>query len=270
MADFLATMAAASRRRLQAARSSCGEAELLARCQGLPAAPEMTWEGFGILAEIKRSSPSAGVLAEAADAPETASAYAAAGASAISVLTEPDRFGGSLEDLQSVAETMATPAVPAMRKDFLVDPYQVLEARAAGAGGVLVIVAMLDDPNVADLLACALEQGLFVLLEAFDERDLDRAARLAEGRSGQILMGLNSRDLRSLTVDPGRLERLAPHFPKPWPKVAESGLERPEDAGRMAAAGYDLALVGSALMRSPDPGGLLAGMLEAGRQVRRA
>jgi indole-3-glycerol phosphate synthase len=186
------------------------------------------------------------------------------------VLTEPERFGGSLADLAAVAARMQPPGLPAMRKDFLVDPYQVLEARAAGAGGILVIVAMLDDPNVADLIACALEQGLFVLLEAFDERDLDRAARLAEGRDGRILMGLNSRDLRSLAVDPDRLERLAPRFPDGWPKVAESGLENPEDAAGAAAAGYDLALVGSALMRSPDPGALLAAMLDAGRGARAA
>jgi indole-3-glycerol phosphate synthase len=210
------------------------------------------------------------VLAETADAPDLAETYGDAGASAVSVLTEPERFGGSLADLADVASRMQPSGVPAMRKDFLVDPYQVLEARAAGAGGVLVIVAMLDDPNLADLVACALEQGLFVLLEAFDEPDLERAARLAEGRAGQILMGLNSRDLRSLAVDPGRLERLATRFPDGWPKVAESGLESPEDAAKAAAAGYDLALVGSALMRSADPGALLAAMLEAGRGSRAA
>ena len=265
MTDFLTTMAAASRRRLQAARKACGEAELVRRCRELPQPPDLAWNGFGIIAEIKRSSPSAGVLAEAADAPRIARTYGDAGASAISVLTEPERFGGAMTDLDAVAEAMASSSIPVMRKDFLVDPYQVLEARAAGAGGVLVIVAMLDDPNVADLIACALEQALFVLLESFDEADLDRAARLAEGRAGRILMGLNSRDLRSLAVDPDRLERLAPRFPELWPKVAESGLETAPDAARTAAAGYDLALVGSALMRSPDPGALLGGMLEAGR-----
>ena len=270
MADFLTTMAAASRRRLQAARAACGEADLVRRCSALPPAPDLAWSGFGIIAEIKRSSPSAGVLAETADAPDLAETYGDAGASAVSVLTEPERFGGSLEDLADVASRMQPSGVPAMRKDFLVDPYQVLEARAAGAGGVLVIVAMLDDPNLADLIACALEQGLFVLLEAFDEPDLERAARLAEGRAGQILMGLNSRDRRSQAVDPGRLERLATRFPDGWPTVAESGLEIPEGSATAAAAGYDLALVGSALMRSADPGALLAAMLEAGRGSRAA
>lgn len=270
MADFLATMAAASRRRLKAARVACGEAELVRRCRALPQPPDLAWDGFGVIAEIKRSSPSAGVLAEGADAPAIARMYADAGASAISVLTEPERFGGSMSDLGAVAAGMASASIPAMRKDFLVDPYQVLEARAVGAGGVLVIIAMLDDPNVADLMDCALEQHLFVLLESFDEADLDRAARLAEGRAGQILMGLNSRDLRSLAVDPDRLERLAPRFPGPWPKVAESGLETARDAASAAAAGYDLALVGSALMRSRDPGALLAGMLDAGRGAKAA
>ena len=267
MTDFLTTMAAASRRRMQASRSRHPEAELVRRCHELPSPPALAWDGFGIIAEVKRASPSAGPLSAGADALEQAEAYRAGGASAISVLTEPDRFGGSLTDLADVAAGLGSPAVPAMRKDFLVDPYQVLEARAAGAGGVLIIVAMLDDPNLIDLLSCASEQGLFLLLEAFDESDLERAARLAEGVPGQVLIGLNSRDLRTLAVDPERLRQLAPSFPSGWPRVAESGLDGQEDAAAVARHGYDLALVGSALMRSSRPEVLLAEMLDAGRKA---
>ena len=267
MTDFLTSMAAASRRRMQAARSQRPEAELVRRCSGLAPPPALDWDGFGIIAEVKRASPSAGSLAAGANALEQAHAYLAGGASAISVLTEPDRFGGSLTDLSEVSAGLGSTSVPAMRKDFLVDPYQVLEAREAGAGGVLVIVAMLDDPNVLELVRCAGEQGLFVLMEAFDESDLERAAGLAEGLPGQVLMGLNSRDLRTLAVDPERLKRLAPKFPARWPRVAESGLAGPDDAAVAARLGYDLALVGSALMQSREPGTLLADMLNAGRQA---
>jgi indole-3-glycerol phosphate synthase len=268
--DFLAGMAASSRERLYAARRERSEATLVTVCRELPPPVPIRWDGFGVIAEVKRHSPSAGVLSADAAADAQSRLYQAAGASAVSVLTEPERFAGSLDDLEAVSTVLAGSGVPAMRKDFLVDPYQVLEARAAGAGGVLVIVAMLDDPGVAELLDAAIGEGLFVLLEAFDERDLERGARLAEGRGGQVLMGLNARDLRTLEVDPGRLARLAAAFPPGWPKVAESGLLTAADAGAMAASGYDLALVGSALMKSEQPARLLEAMIAAGRAAETA
>lgn len=153
-----------------------------------------------------------------------------------------------------------------MRKDFLVDTWQVLEARAAGAGGVLVILAMLDDAAVRELLAAAREQGLFVLLEAFDEADLERAARLAtDGPEAPLLVGVNTRDLKTLQVDPLRLAALAPRLPVGLPAVAESGIRTPDDAAAAARLGYRLALVGTALMRSAAPAKLARAMRDAGR-----
>jgi indole-3-glycerol phosphate synthase len=206
------------------------------------------------------------VLAAATDVPGRAAGYAAAGAAAVSVLTEPSRFDGSLEDLRRASEALAGTGVPAMRKDFLVDPWQVLEARACGAGGVLLILAMLDDARAGEMIAAAREQGLFVLLEAFDEADLDRAgALLATTSPGEVLVGVNTRDLRTLEVDAGRLEALAPRMPEGAPAVAESGILTPGDAARAALLGYELALVGTALMRSADPAALASQLIEAGR-----
>ncbi|MGW8283209.1 MAG: hypothetical protein ACWGON_07910, partial [Gemmatimonadota bacterium] len=154
----------------------------------------------------------------------------------------------------------------------LVDPYQVLEARSAGAGGVLVVLRIVDDARLEEILCAAAETGLFVLLEAFDREDLDRAARRA--RRGQelglrALVGLNARDLVSLTVDPDRLRRLSDAFPSGFPKVAESGLQDPDSVARTAEWGYDLGLVGTALMRMVDPSAAVSSMIEAGRASRR-
>jgi indole-3-glycerol phosphate synthase len=157
-----------------------------------------------------------------------------------------------------------------MRKDFLVDPYQVIEARVAGAGGVLVILRMLDDTGVGALIDCARRLGLFVLLEAFDEADIERLHRVVDIYSGgtSLLAGLNCRDLGTLQIVPRRLIDLAHLLPTSVPRVAESGVGSADDARRVAEAGYDLALVGSALMQGGDPGALAAAMLEAGRAVR--
>lgn len=261
-------MASRSARRVRAARAARSEAALLAACQAVARPPALRLGCFDLIAEIKRSSPSAGSLEADTDVTLRARRYAAAGAAAVSVLTETEQFGGSLGDLEAAASALRPLAVPAMRKDFLVDPWQVLEARACGAGGVLLIVAMLEDRLLAELLATAAEQGLFVLLEAFDEADLERAAAaLPAARGAPLLVGINSRDLRSLTVDPDRLARLAPQLPAGVPAVAESGLDDAAAAARVAALGYRLALVGTALMRAPDPGALARAMLEAGRAV---
>ncbi len=266
--SFLAAMAGASRARVDEARRAMNEAALLAACAEAPAAAKLRLAGFDLIAEIKRSSPALGVLAETADVPGRAAEYAAAGAAAVSVLTEPSRFDGSLEDLRRASGALAGTGVPAMRKDFLVDPWQVLEARACGAGGVLLILAMLDDAAMQEMLAAAREQGLFVLLEAFDEADLDRAgALLGNSSPGDVLVGVNTRDLRTLEVDPGRLEALAPRMPDGAPAVAESGILTAEDAARAAALGYELALVGTALMRSADPAALASRLIEAGREA---
>jgi indole-3-glycerol phosphate synthase len=159
-----------------------------------------------------------------------------------------------------------------MRKDFLVDVRQVLEARAAGASGVLLIVAMLSDNQLAAMLDCAFEHSLFVLLESFDEDDVGRTASLLKiaryaDRAGrrQLLVGVNSRNLRTLDVDSGRLARLAPLLPHQAVAVAESGLGNPRDAAEVSSLGYRVALVGTALMREADPGALISDMLVQGR-----
>jgi indole-3-glycerol phosphate synthase len=264
--SFLEQMARHSRQRAREARAALGEAALLAACAATPPPPPLVLGNFDLVAEIKRSSPSEGGLETETDVAGRACAYAAAGAAAVSVLTEPGRFAGSLEDLAEAAAALRPLGVPAMRKDFLVDPWQVLEARAAGAGGVLLIVAMLEDAALGELLVAAREHGLFVLLEAFDEADLARAARLLP-TAGEppVLVGVNTRDLRNLAVDPGRLARLAPALPPGVPAVAESGIRDAAAAGQAARLGYRLALVGTALMRAPDPRALAAAMLAAGR-----
>ncbi|MBT8093183.1 MAG: indole-3-glycerol-phosphate synthase [Gammaproteobacteria bacterium] len=223
---------------------------------------------FDVIAELKRRSPAEGILAKGDSHPNEgvshlisrARAYADGGAAAISVLTEPSRFDGELAHLAEVVA--AVPGTPVMRKDFLVDPVQVLEARAAGASGVLLITTMLDDAALTTMLDCAFEHGMFVLLESFDADDLARSAKFLD-RDGQLLIGVNTRNLRTLEVDGDRLQRLAPSLPDAT-CVAESGLRTAEDAARVAQWGYSMALVGSALMRSDDPAALVQAMRESG------
>ena len=262
MSDFLQQMATRSAERAAAA-GGIREGDL-----DKPVVP-LQLGAFDVIAEIKGRSPAEGALAGAdLDRPAQARQYAAGGAAAISVLTEPSRFDGTLEHLEDVVA--AVPGTPVMRKDFLVEPVQVLEGRRAGAGGVLLITAMLSDAKLRAMLDAAFEPGMFVLLEAFDEDDLARSAALLENpadrdraAAGQLLIGVNTRNLRTLEVDPARLERLAPLLPAAR-AVAESGLATADDAAAAAAWGYSLALVGSALMRSDDPAGLVAAMRAAG------
>jgi len=262
VSDFLKSMARASAERAAAA------GRIAATELDRPLVPLALGE-FDIIAEIKDRSPAEGDLGGAnGDRAERAKEYVRGGAAAISVLTEPSRFAGSLDHLEEVAA--AVPDTPVMRKDFLVDPVQVLEARRAGASGVLVIVTMLGDDELAALLDCAAEHRMFVLLESFDADDLARASRLLAvaahadraGR-GELLFGVNTRDLRTLHVDPGRLATLASQLPAAR-CVAESGLHVADDAAEVAALGYRLALVGTALMRSADPAALVGAMRAAG------
>jgi indole-3-glycerol phosphate synthase/phosphoribosylanthranilate isomerase len=266
-------MAAASAERARALRQREPLPALRRRAQDTPPAPPLVLspEGFDLVAEVKRRSPSAGALAPAAadpagDAAARAAAYARAGAAAVSVLTEPAAFGGALEDLARAAR--ALPGCPVLRKDFLVDEAQLFEARAAGAGGVLLVVRLLPGARLAALLEAAAEAALFVLLEAFDGDELERAAAAAR-RPGapRVLLGVNARDLASLAVDPARFARLACALPGDLPVIAESGLATPDDAARAASLGYRGALVGSALMRAADPASRAAAMIRAGRDA---
>lgn len=295
--DFLDSMARASQERVLAARARLSENALLKQAQATAPPPPLVRSsgGFDLIAELKLRSPAVGQLRAAAseDPARRALTYAEAGAAAVSVLTEPSRFDGSLEQLGAAAAALRPMRVPAMRKDFLVDPYQVVEARAAGAGGVLIILRMLSRPQLEELCSAARACGLFALLEAFDEADIALAHELVEnqirqepppprvepGRSGnsrsrtptvrvQWLVGVNCRDLATLQVVPGRLEALAALLPTQVPRVAESGVTTAADAGRVAAAGYDLALVGSALMSGSDPRALAHDMIVAGRRAR--
>jgi indole-3-glycerol phosphate synthase len=272
--DFLVRMAVASHRRLDQALAARSERELRRQVAALPPAPapRFTTDAFHLIAEVKRRSPSAGQLAGAALAPaEQARSYVQGGAIAISVLTEPEHFSGSLADLGAV--TAALPGFPVMRKDFLVGSYQVLEARAAGAAGVLLIAAILEPEQLQAMIVAALDLGLFVLVEVFDSADLDRcvpavrSAAATEAGKGRVLLGVNCRNLRTLEVDRARFAELAPRLPRDVPWVAESGIETPAQAAEVAHLGYRLILVGTSLMRSPDPASAARALLEAGRRA---
>src|SRR5690606_38884485 len=187
MSGLLAQMTQSSLTRLEQARARESEKALWARASDTPAAPalRLSPEGFDVIAECKLHSPSAGDLsANTSDVESRVSEYACGGACAVSVLTEPSRFGGQLEHLTRAARVLAPHNVPVMRKDFLVDPYQVMEGRAAGAGGVLVIVRMLDKSRITALLDCAAMLKMFVLLEAFDAADLEIARDVLAQRRG--------------------------------------------------------------------------------------
>jgi indole-3-glycerol phosphate synthase len=271
---FLAMMAASSHARVVAARREVSHAELLDRALALPAPPRLRLspQGFDLIAEVKLRSPALGALRGAdEDVAARVTQYVEAGAAAISVLTEPSRFDGSLEHLQIAARALGNRA-PAMRKDFLVDPYQVIEARVAGAGGVLVILRMIPPEAIAALLDMAARLGLFVLLEAFDEADLTLAEKILRTHQANalqadapLLVGINSRDLTTLQVVPDRLLQLASYLPRNAPRVAESGVETAADVARLAQAGYTLALVGGALMKSSEPAAKVRELLAAGR-----
>jgi indole-3-glycerol phosphate synthase len=270
MSGFLDAMGQASRARADAARAKEPATALERRVAATPRAPPLALsaEGFDVIAEIKRRSPAAGALAaEGDDWLARAREYARAGAVAVSVLTEPTRFDGALAHLEGVAAALRPLGVPAMRKDFLVDPYQVLEARAAGAGGVLLILRMLSAAQCAELIDAAARCGLFVLLEAFDAEELARAGEIAQTRAGRatVLVGLNCRDLQTLAVVPTRFAALAPSLPAAAPAVAESGVATAEDARRLRRLGYRLALVGSVLMTHPDPAAWIRAVLRAAR-----
>jgi indole-3-glycerol phosphate synthase len=206
-----------------------------------------------VVAEIKRRSPSKGDLAPDLDAATTARLYEAGGAAALSVLTDTSFFGGTIADLQVARETTA---LPALRKDFVIDEIQVFESRGVGADALLLIVAALpDDALLADLHALALEVGLSALVETHDEREVERAVAV-----GARIVGVNSRSLETFAEDLAVAERLASLLPAETVRVAESAVRTVDDARRMAEVGFDAVLVGEALVRSSDAAGLVASM----------
>jgi indole-3-glycerol phosphate synthase len=272
MSGLLTQMTQSSLARLEQARAKESEKALWSRVTDLPPPPKLKLspEGFDIIAECKLHSPSAGDLsANTSDVESRVQAYAHGGACAVSVLTEPTRFGGTLEHLRQAVQMLAPLKVPVMRKDFLIDPYQVMEGRCAGAGGVLVIVRMLDRSRITALLDCATMLKMFVLLEAFDAADLAVAQEVLATRKRhdeKVLIGLNCRDLDQLTVDLSRLRALAENLPPACTHVAESGVNSLADVKTVVDLGYHVALIGTTLMNSNDPRKLLGDMLAAGRE----
>lgn len=206
--------------------------------------------GLQVIAEVKRRSPSAGPIDTKLDPVDLASEYEAGGAAAISVLTEPEYFGGSLDDLRHVARRVT---VPVLRKDFVLDAAQIWEARLAGADAVLLIVAALSQEPLAALIAASREAGVDALVEVHTEEEADRAVT-----AGASIIGVNNRDLTTFVTDLAVAERIASGLPEDRLWVAESGVTDASAAERMAAAGYDGVLVGEALVRSSDPAGLVA------------
>lgn len=210
---------------------------------------------LAVISEIKRRSPSAGAIRENASAVAQARRYRAAGASALSILTDTEFFGGHLADLIEVTADFArqSPAVPCLRKDFMVHPVQVLQAREAGASAILIIVRALDDGEIAALHEAARAVGLDALFEIHNEEELRRAT----GHGAKII-GVNNRDLAIFKTDLGLSERLIPQFPKDIVAVSESGFSTQADAARAKAAGAHALLVGEALMKADDPARLIA------------
>jgi indole-3-glycerol phosphate synthase len=207
--------------------------------------PAFRSPGVSVIAEVKRRSPSKGDLADIRDPAALAQAYARGGAAAISVLTEERRFNGSLDDLRAVRAAVVTPV---LRKDFIVTSYQLLEARAAGADLVLLIVAALPDSRLRELYDEARRLGLTVLVEVHDEHETARAVDL-----GAELIGVNARSLKTLAVDQSTFGRLAPQIPDHVVRVAESGITGPADVARFVGEGAGVVLVGEALVKDGDP-----------------
>ena len=200
--------------------------------------------GLSLIAEHKRRSPSAGVIRDDLELEQVVGAYERGGAAALSILTEPTRFGGSLEDLRAAR---AISELPILRKDFIVDRLQLAESLVAGADAVLLIVAALSRSDLHELHALAGHLHLAALVEVHDERELETALEL-----GAELIGINNRDLVNLKVDPRTTFELRPRIPASITVVAESGFSRPEELAELAQAGIDAVLIGEALMRSPD------------------
>lgn len=268
MSDFLSQACAAARARVEHAARSEGLEALRARAGGLPSPPgfadALRGSGTAVIAEVKRASPSRGHIADIPDPAALAQAYAGGGAAAVSVLTEPEWFHGSLEDLSAASSRVA---VPVLRKDFVVDRYQVWEARAGGAAAVLLIAAGLGDTALAALLSTVADAGLDALVEVHDSREVQRAAaaHAAADTTRRLVIGVNARDLATLEVDPGRFAAVRDALPTDAVAVAESGVRGPDDVRRLADLGADAVLVGEHVALADDPAAAVRALVSAGR-----
>jgi indole-3-glycerol phosphate synthase len=213
----------------------------------IPFAAALRGDGVSVIAEVKRASPSKGAITPDIIATDVAREYISGGAAAISVLTDETFFRGTIEDLEAVAALGRESQTPALRKDFVIDSYQIAEARAAGAAAVLLIVAALEPALLVELLAAATGYGLDALVEVHDEHELETATRV-----GATLIGINNRDLRAFTVDLATTERLAAQAPDGVTLVGESGIRTRADVERLGRAGVDAVLVGETLMLASD------------------
>jgi indole-3-glycerol phosphate synthase len=252
--NFLHSILQEKAHELAQAKAACSEADMRRRAdarttpfRGFAAA--LRGDGIRIIAEIKRASPSKGDLAPDLDPSAVAAAYAAGGAAALSVLTEPAFFKGSIHDLQAARDATA---LPVLRKDFIIDPYQIHESRAIGADAVLLIVRILDDAQLRDFVALTRESGLDALVEVFDDADLDRALAV-----GAPLVGINNRNLATFDTDLANAAALARRIAPPAIPVALSGVGGATDVAALAAQGLSRFLVGEALVRSADPAATL-------------
>lgn len=259
MATYLDDLLAGAHRRVADAQAREPLAAVREQADAVPTPPSLydalAAPGVAVIAEVKRASPSKGPLAPDLDAAAQATAYRDGGAAAVSVLTEPERFLGTLDDLRAVAAL----GVPALRKDFIVDPYQVWEARLAGAAAMLLIVAALDEPTLQALHDEADAAGLDVLVEVHDDAEVAAAHRI-----GARIVGVNARDLRTFELDRDAFARLRPTLPDGCLAVAESGVRDPDDIRRAAADGADAVLVGESLVTAPDPQAAVAALVAAG------
>jgi indole-3-glycerol phosphate synthase len=259
--SFLSEILARKRVEVAEHKHRAPQAELMQRCQGLQPVRSLkrALSGPGgptrIIAEVKRASPSAGRLAPSLDPATLARTYAHAGAAAVSVLTDGPGFGGSLDDLRAVR---AAVTVPVLRKDFVVDSYQLWQAREAGADAVLLIVAALDPAELSRLAIAGSEAGVELLVEVHTLPELATALAI-----GAPMVGINNRDLATFVVDLKTSEALLPRIPPHVRAISESGIRGPEDVRRLCRAGAANFLVGEALVRAPDPGSLLAQLLAA-------
>jgi indole-3-glycerol phosphate synthase len=251
-----------TRGRLEGLRSRRAELERQAAAAPNPPgwASALDRQTVGVIAEVKRRSPSAGAIRPDLDPVAHARAYAAGGAVAISVLTDEPYFGGSLQDLEAVARAVTSPV---LRKDFILDELQLLEARAAGASAVLLIVRALSSRRLRELTAAAHAMGLGTLVEVHTQTELDAALAVAPGA-----VGVNSRDLATFAVDVAGALRLVARVPAGVPTVAESGIEQREQVLQAAQAGADAVLVGTAVARAADPAAAVRGLTGVARQAR--